>query len=360
MNKKVIVVSILVLVMTFSLAAASKKQEMWRKAITEKNLELKLQYLKEYEAEFGAKKDRFHKFLYLNLADTAFQLTKYDESIQYGEKALTYEDVDDASRLRVYLALANAYKVTQKDMEKAYHYAGKTIEIVKALIEQQEKSTQAQEKRDTFINNYKAFYLAPSLRIQVQVLYGKGKDNPETLKEAALKAVEAFNVDKSKRSSELVSSLAVNLYKKKLTNDAINALESVLNKEKPEYKHSYLLGNLYNRKKDKDKAAYYFEMAYRTDHKARLAMNIGKLVYKKNINKGIKFFAEAFVLLKSNKESDAYRFLEQLYFNGVAKNLSAEEQEKGFKEIINSARSRLGMKPITPAAPAATEGSAEG
>jgi hypothetical protein len=353
MNKKVIVVCMLVLAMSLSIFAASKKQEMWQKAITEKNLELRLQYLKEYEAEFGKKQDKFHKYLYLNLSETAFQLTQYDEAITFGEKALTFEDLDDASKLRIYLSLANAYKITKKDMEKAYHYSGLVIEMGLRLIKHHENSEKTQAKKEKYINNYKAFYVGPAYRIQAQLLYEKGKDNPENIKEGAKKACAAYETDKTDRSSKLAFNFAVSLYRKKLTDDAINTLEMIIDKEKAEYSHSYLLANLYNRKKDKTKAAYYFELAYKADRKARLALNIGKLVYKENINKGIKYFAEAFVLSKSNKQSDAYKFLQQLYFNQLAKDKSPAEQEKGFKAIINAARARLGLQPLAGEAPPA-------
>jgi tetratricopeptide (TPR) repeat protein len=350
MSKKVIVISMMVLLTSLFLFG-SKKEDMWRKAITEKNLELRLQYLKDYEAEFGNKKDKFHKFLYMNLADTAFQLTKYDEAIQYGEKALTFQDLNASNKLRLYLSLANSYNITKKDIEKAYHYAGMIVDLSKELISKHEASEQDPEKKKKYIINYKTFYIAPALRIQSQILYSKGKDIPATLKEAAQKACEAFETDKSKRSSDMVFSFAVSLYRNNLTNESIEALELILDKEKPEYKYSYMLANLYNRKKNKTKAAMYFEMAYNVDRKAKLAMKIAQLVYKENIDKGIQYFAEAYVLSKSNKESDAFKYLKHLYFNQKAKNKPPAEQEKGFRTIINTARKRLGMKPLEDPAP---------
>jgi tetratricopeptide (TPR) repeat protein len=349
MKKKVIVLSIVILLVTSVLLfSAKKKDEMWRKAITEKDLNLRFQYLKEYEAEFGNKKDRFLKFLYLNLADTAFQLKNYDESIQYGEKSLTFEDIDDANKLRIYLSLANAFNITKKDPEKAYHYAGQVIELCESAIQKLGTTEQDPGKKEKQIARFNTFYVAPALRIQVLILYGKGKDNPETLKEAAAKACKAFEADKSKRSSDMVFSLAMNLYKKKQTDAAIQALKVVLDEEKPEYKQSYLLANLYNRKKDKTNAVKYFELAYKAERKPKLALNIGKLVYKQDVNKGMKYFAEAFVLSNSNKQSDAFKYLENLYFNRPdVKSKPPVEQEKGFRAFINAARVRLGKPPIT-------------
>lgn len=332
---------------------------MWRKAITEKDTKLRFEYLKEYEALYGKKKDKVARYLYLNLANAAYKLQNFDETIQYGEQALTFSETDPTNRLNVFFMLANSFKVTKNDMDKAQHYAQQTIELANELILKRKELSQGEDaaKKDAaekFVNNYKTFFLAPALRIQSQLLYGKGKDDPALLKEAAVKACEAFKIDESTRSSDLVFTLAYRLFKKKATGDAIEALETILDKEKPVHKISYLLANSYIRKNDKAKAAEYFEMAYQSSKKATLAKKIGQLVYKDNKEKGIKYFAEAFVLMNSNKESDVYKYLENLYFNKPdVKSKSPAEQEKGFRAIINAARVRLGKEPVT--APPASE-----
>lgn len=329
---------------------------MWTKAITEKDINLRFQYLTEYQAEFGDQKDKFAKFLYINLADTAFQLTKYDESIQAAEIATTYPDLDDSNKLRLYLLLANSYNITKKDMEKAFKNAGLVIDMANTLITQQQAAEPDPEKKEKFAAQYNTFYIAPALRIQAQVLYARGKDDPATLKEMTDKACKAFVADKSQRSADMIFALASNLYKKQLTDDAIKALELILDKEKPDYKCTYMLASLYNRKKNKDKSIAYFEMAYRAQRQSKLAMNLGKLVYKQDLDKGLKYFSEAFVLANSNKQSDAYKFLENLFFNNPdIKKLTPEDQEKGFRVLINGARERLGKQPLADTEPIGTD-----
>lgn len=329
---------------------------MWTKAITEKDINLRFQYLKDYQAEFGDQKDKFAKFLYINLADTAFQVTKYDEAIQAAEQAVTYADLDDANKLRLFLILANSYNITKKDMEKAYQYSGQVIDLSNKLINQQQASEQDPEKKEKFSAQYSTFYIAPALRIQAQVLYAKGKDDPASLKEMTDKACKAYEADKSQRSIDMIFALATNLYKKNLTDDAIKALELILDKEKPEYKYSYMLASLYNKKKNKEKVIHYFELAYRAQKQSKLALNIGKLVYKGDLEKGLKYFSEAFVLGNSNKQSDAYKFLENLYFNNPeTKKLTPEDQEKGFRTLVNAARERLGKPPLADTEPIGTD-----
>ena len=53
------------------------------------------------------------------------------------------------------------------------------------------------------------------------------------------------------------------------------------------------------------------------------------------------------MLASLNKDGDAYKYLEQLYFNKKSSGKSPEEKEKEFKQIINAARARLGQPEVT-------------
>jgi hypothetical protein len=348
MNKKIIYILVLVLLTSLVLKADRKQQELFTKAITEKDATLKMQYLKDYQTKYGEKKDRFHKFLYLNLTDTAFRLKLYDEAISYGEKTLAIPELGDDNKIRLYMSLANSYNITKKDIEKASEYAQLTIDLAHDMMGKIKALDQDQESKDKILNNYNVFYIAPAYRIQSQILYNKGKDDPQTLKEAFEKACEAYRTDKSDRSAKMVSSFAMNLYGKKMNNEAIKALELIMNKENPDLKHIMMLGNLYYRLRNKKQAVHYFEMYYKIRKQAKIANRIGLLVQKDDPVKGANYFAEAFLLSKSNKESDAYKYLEHIYFNIIAKDKPPEEKEAGFKDFINQAKERLGLDTSTP------------
>ena len=76
-------------------------------------------------------------------------------------------------------------------------------------------------------------------------------------------------------------------------------------------------------------------------------MTIGQLVYKKDIDKGIQFFADAFILSNSDEHSKAFQYLRELYYNKKAKDLDPAKQDKGFKEILQAAKVRLGTQEVT-------------
>jgi tetratricopeptide (TPR) repeat protein len=330
----------MLLVTVFLHPARKERQDLYLKAVAEKNLETKMELLKEYVQKYGTTNDKFLRFIYLNLADTSYKLKNYDETIQYGEKALEFVDLDATNKLRLSFSLANSYNVTNKDVDKAFKYAKSIVDVCNTLIERAKNSEQDPEKAEQFISNYKKFFVAPALRIQGMILYNKGEIKP-----AADKAVEAFKNDQSEISSKMSFSLAVNLFKKGKMDDAINVVEQIIEQGKPKFHESNLLANAYYRKKNKSKAVEYFELAYKSKHKLDLAMRIGRLVHKNEPNKGLKYFADAFILTNEDKQSDAYRYLEQLYFNRVApKDKSSEEKEKEFKAIINAAKARLNVE----------------
>lgn len=383
MNQKFILISIVCLLCLSVSLFAGRKEELWQKAITEKDPNLKFQYLKEYEAEFGGKKDRFSKYLFMNLAEVSFKLQKWEDNIIYGEKTLEDPEIIPTEKVRIYMFLANAYRQTKKDLDKALHYAQKTIDTAREIIANYEKSPQTtavntdanaaqppaenasqstpqdEETRKRYIESFNTFYVAPALRLQSLIIYDKDRNNPEFLKQAAEKAMEAYTIAKTSTNAQTVASLGFSLYKMKENNAAIKALELVVNDENPEYNQVYLLANLFTRMKNWKKTVHYFELSHKVKPQADIAMKIATLVHKEDIQKGMRYYAEAYVLSGSDKNSEAYKYLQKLYFLDFAKDKTPEEKEAGFLELVNDARSRLGKTPAQSETPASTETTAE-
>jgi len=346
MNKKITVLTVLFLAVSVVIFSAKEQQDLYLKAVAEKDLATKMELLKEYAEKYGEKKDKFLRFIYLNLCETAYKLQKYDEAIQYGETSLGYQDeLDLTNKLNVLFYLANSYYVTKKDFDKALEYANTVVELSESLIKKMQESEQEKEKIEIFGKKYQTYYIAPAYRLQALIWYAKGKDNTENIKKAADNSLKAFEYDGgSENSYKLVFSLAGNLYGKNLYDEAIAVTEKIIDKENPKYKEVFFLANLYLKIKNTDRAFYYFEMAYGTKPEADLALRLGQMVFKKDIDKGIRYFADAYVLSQFDKESNAYKYLEHLYFNEKAKDQTPEQKEEGFKAIIDASRARLGIK----------------
>lgn len=326
------------------------QQDLYIKAVSEKDPELKTQLLKQYEQVYGQTQDKYLKFIYLQLAETLFQVKNYDEAIQYGEKALASGEIAPTNRLTLFYALANSYHTSQKDLEKAYNYADSMIELAQWVINKAKNSDLedlGKEKLEQFVETYKKYYIASGYRLQAMVLFSRAEEDVNAIKEAAQKAVEAYRADRSGNSSRLAFSLAGQLFKKNNLDDAIVIAENIFDETNPNDQFAGFLGTLYYRKANKDKAVQYFELAYRARRKIKTAMTIGKLVYKKDIDKGIQYFADAFILSNSDEDSKAFQYLRELYYNKKAKDLAPAKQDKGFQEIIQAAKVRMGTQEDT-------------
>jgi predicted Zn-dependent protease len=339
--KKVVIIVLFFAFCASLLLIADERQDLWLKAAAEKNLELRLQYFEEFLQKFEKKEGKHSKYLYFNLCQTSFQLKKYDNSIKYGEQALEHKDLEANLKLQAYLILSNAFYMTKSDVDKAYHYAGLVIEFGNSI----KMTTESTDRSKQLSENIDKHFIAPAYRIQTHILFEKGKENPEILIEAAQKGIEAYNIHKTDRNLALILSLAYKLSKLNMVDKAIEFVEMVCDQSEENAKCYNMLGTWYNKKGDKDKAIFYFDKYYKNqdkdDQAAKTALNIGVLLSKKDKMKAIGYFAESFLLLNSDKESKAYKYLQHLWFNDLAKGKPQEEQDKGLSDILSAARSRL-------------------
>jgi len=343
MNKKITVLTILALVLSvFALHARDERQDSYLKAVAEKDLATKMQLLSQYVETYGQKEDKFLKFIYLNLADTAYKLKNYDETIKWGEISLENNpEIQANNKLNLLFNLSNSYYITKKDLDKALAFSEQIVDTSGKLIENMQKSEQDAENVSKMVENYRKFYMAPAYRLQTMILFARGKDNVDDIVLAAERALKAYEIDESENSVKMAFSLAVNLSKKGKLQEALNVAEKIVNKDSPTYNHAMFMAKVLGLMKNKDQAVHYYELAYKSKRQYDLAMKIGRLVHKNDTQKGIYYFADAFIMKGENKESDAFKFLEHLYFNVLAKDKTLEEKEQGFKVLLDEARSRF-------------------
>ncbi len=336
MRKTISIFLMLFFSISFISLTANEKQDLWVKAISEKDLNTRLTYLENFSEKYKNDK-RYFKNLYINLTKTAFQLRNFDKTIKYGEIAITTENLEANYKLELYLYIANAYNVTKVDLDKAYQYADTVID----LSETMKKGFKDGSK---VIDRINKSFESPSLRIQASILYLKSSQEPDKLSEALKKVLKAYNIDKSDRSAAKVFSFSVALYKKDKTkiDESIAAVEEILsNTDLKNSRYINILSHWYLIKKDKEKAIKYLKLSYNLNKKSTTALKLGQLLYKSDPNSAIEFFAESFILSDYDKESKAYKYLQQLWFNQVAKSQSREEQEAGFNQILQTAKANL-------------------
>ncbi len=352
MKKITILILLFITVGLTALLALDKEQtDAWTALVGEKDLQVKMQKLEAYYNKYGAKEDRYSMYMYIHLAQTSYLLQQYDKTIQFGEKALTYKEIDASNKLPLYLYLANSYNLTKKDLDKAYDYAEQIILLANSL----RSETQGNSAID--IN-----YTAPALRIQVQLLATKAQD-PQIGLKALNKAIEAYKLDKSDKSAFFVVKLSELMRKSEKVEDAIRGIEAV-NQDKPSADYYNLLGKMYNQIKNMPKAIENFKASYVLKKNAQVAYNLGILLNQnQELDSAIEYLAESYLLNEKNgapaqetetptKEtgtaaqetrSPAQKLLEHLVFFEKTKGMPQAEQVKIYNEILAAAKARLGI-----------------
>lgn len=331
MKKIVVILFLLIVASTLLLPVMTKVQtDAWIAIQDEKNLQSKLDKLEEYYKTFGDKDERNAMYMYLSLSETAYQLQQFEKTILYGEKALLYKDIDAQSKLRLCLFLANAYNLTKKDAEKAYGYAETLVELGKSLrIDNQNNS------------GIDTAYIAPALRIQVQLLAAK-PDDPQNGIIAFNKSLEAYQLDKSDKSANFVLVFSERMLKAQRVEDAIRGIEAI-NQNKPSAEYYKMLGMWYARLKNQEKAIENLKASYQLKNNAKVAYDLGVLLNKTDIDGAMNYLAEANLLNDEKYSPEALKLLQHLVLFVKTKGQPQAEQEKAFNDILAAAKARLGI-----------------
>jgi tetratricopeptide (TPR) repeat protein len=329
-------ISVLILLLIFSgaflLAAMTKAQtDAWIALRGETNLQVRLDKLEEYYKTYGDKDERNAIYMYLDLADTSYQLQQFDKIIQYGEKALLYKEMDSQNKLRIYLFLANAYNLTKKDIDKAYSYADLVIELGKSL--------RVENQNNAAIENG---FMAPALRIQAQLLAAKPED-PQNAVSALNKSLEAYQLDKSEKSANFVLALSKRMLDSNRVEDAIRGIEAI-NQNKPSAEYHKMLGMWYARLKNQDKAIENLKASYLLKNNAKVAYDLGVLLNTTDIDSAMNYLAESNLLNEEKYSAEALKLLHLVLFVKT-KGQPQAEQEKAFNDIMAAAKIRLGITP---------------
>lgn len=330
-NGVLILIAIFIFSITQLMAQLPDKNDLWKRAGSEQDPEARLQLLKEYEQNFGQDQNERTKFLYMNLSLLSFSLKKFNETIQYGEKALIFKDeFKENNKLQLFFMLANSYLVTATDLDKAIKHANELANLATQLKNSDNPPPGMDNK-----------WIAPALRIQARAYYSKGKDNPEDMKMATVKAIEAYKVRPNRDTAKLILAFANNLYNKQMYQEAIDALKSILDENNPNPKYLEQLAKILSKKGDKDQAVQYFVKAYHIRMKGKLAYNIAIiLLNQKKEQEAVPYLADA-SQLPSNYKVKAKKLLESVIWHKIYKDKTPEEKEAILKQELIKAGQRV-------------------
>jgi|GEM_PF-2900169 len=343
MKKTAVFLLIIFAVSSISLMSISKKK-LYNQAISETDPAKKLEYLLQYINEYGDDDDpnTINAYYYLTL--TNFRLEKYNETITYGEKFLEYPNLGDNNKINVHLCLANAYNLTKVDMKKALSHADAIMEIGSKMI-REFKDQQA------IIDNVNGRYIFPALKIKIKILLDDINENHDAALEVTklnqkLLEIRKGDIDRFVKVVFLKTGVALAQHHEDYQN-AITALETVFDEEGPSKSLTAMLSHLYSKIGKSEKALTYAEKLYEIDKKPELARKLG-LLYNKmgNKEKALQYFSDWYIITGADPESDAYKYMQQLWFKELAKDQEPEEKKQGFEKIIEDARARINGKQV--------------
>ncbi len=333
MKKTLIIIVVMILLLSSLSLFAQSKKDLWMTAITEREADVKLQKLMEYKEKYDDPKDDNHLYLYLNLTAVTYQLKKFAETIELGEKTLQLADIQDNNKLDLYLILANSYNVTNQDLNKAAEYADMVVKTAQNL------KLMSGDNADT-ITRMDGSYISPALRIQAKIYLQQGKNDAAMLMKAADKSIAAYQIDKQQTSLAFALTAFSTLANTKKFKEAASVLESIHKQREGSAKEFDALAKIYYQMDNKDKAIEYFEKAYQKKPSAQAASQLGALLQKQNPAKAIEYLADEFAFT-DNRESQTFKLLEHLYFNVIYKDHTEEDKESGFKALLEAAKQRI-------------------
>lgn len=322
MKKTALITSILFFFTFLSLYAQNNPaDEAYIKAVTTPDINQKVKLLKDYIAKYRGKGTKYENFVYANLCLIRYKGKTAKETINYGQKALALNGLDDLTKCQVYIQLSGIYSKLGQNLEKAKSYALQVIKIAKAN-KNKESSTASPAQWNKFIG---AGYFAQGQALE------KAKD----LKGAVNSYINSYNILKNKQIAQILKKTGKSLYDFKFYTEAEKAFKIACNALKDFRSCTFYAKALYKNGK-KEQALKYFKEAYAKQKSGEIAYNIGIILAGKAkkdpslSQEAIKYLLEASFLSPKNSKN-AMKLAENLFFV-MNKNLNYNEKVQELAE----------------------------
>ena len=332
--KRIILLNLLFIlfITMYIFAQNDNSKDMYGNALEENDPLLRFQKLEEYYNKNREDDQKVDKKFILTIVRAAFESKKFDRVIKYGEKALKFEWVNEENKLGLYLQISNAYVVLKINLTKAYNYSEFVVNRTKIMI----KNGLNHELNEKFV--------IPALYLQIRIL-DKEVIDLEALENVLKKSTELYLYKKSPKFARYVFVFTNRLYYQfNKHEEAIKALEMICNDNNAKPEHLNKIAYWYSKKNENKKAIEYLKRSYNLKKDAKIAYSLGKLLQNKDIDKAIDYLAESYLMGDKNTSNNSKLLLEHLYFNIKMDEKFPEEKEKGYIEILNKARLKLGLK----------------
>ncbi len=298
--------------------------KLYINAINEKNIDTKIQLLEQYIVQYGKIGLDYDKYVYANLAIAYNQKGNHEKTVEYGEKTLSFQDIDTLTKINLYLMVSGAYNELNRNLEKAFNYAKMANEIAVAQVESG-SNIATREQWTKLIAG--ATFLEGSIQIK------RGGE----LKDGIEKWTESYKVLKTPQILRQFKLNGINQYnQKKFSNAELFFKTHYELSGDPET--AYWLAKTYFYMNKYDDAEKYSLVAYDKRKNSEIALNLGIIYNKKNkSDEALRYFAEAVVLNSHSRFSaDAKKYLESLYQKKYG-------NIEGIEKVLADAKKRLGL-----------------
>ena len=302
MKKTIVTLIVLALAAAPFLSAQNQADEDYIKAMTESDPCKKVQGLKDFIAKHGGKGSQYENFAYAHLCLTPCPTKPPKESIEYGEKALTFKGLDDLTRVQILLTLSGLYSELGQSLDKAQAHAGAAIAIGRANKDK-EPSGAAQWT---------------SIMGAGHFAQGQAMEKAKDYKGAVDAYVMAYGLLKNPQILAALKKTAKILYDGKNYADAEKAFRAAYSISK-DHEAGTMLALTLLRAGKQDEALPLFKESYAKKRTGELAYNIGIILARKaktdsrQADEAVRYLLEASFLYPSQSKQ-AMSLAESLFF----------------------------------------------
>ncbi|HEX2695538.1 MAG TPA: hypothetical protein VHP61_07265, partial [Acidobacteriota bacterium] len=323
MKKILMTVLFLAVVATGFLTAQNEADDAYVKAMTQSDPCQKVQALKSFVQKYSGKGNQYENFAHAHLCLTPCPSQPATEKIQYGEKALTMEGLDDSTKTQLLVTVASLHIQSGQNLDKAKAAAGKLIEFAK--VNKEKDPSEAQWGKLIGAGYY---------------LQGQAAEKAKDMGAAADAYIASYAILKDPQIMVQINKLAETLNDAKQFAQAEQVRRTLYNHAK-DAESALKLGNALYRNNKADEALALFKEAYAKKQTGELAYNIGIILAKKTPQEAIDYLIVASFLYPAQSQN-ALGMAQNLFFtsspdakiNDVINKI--QEKQKRIDELTKS------------------------
>lgn len=296
----------LLLVLSGSLPAQSSDcSESYITAMSATSVTEKYNLLKAWVASCSGKGIQYENFAYAYLCTLPVTTRTAQETVDFGEKALSIGGFDDPTQYTILVSVASAYIQMGKNLQKARDYAGQAISLAQANEKKgADGGDPARWKQMVGAGHY----------VQAQAF-----EKENNFSGAITAYINSYNILRNKQIVQALAKIGQSLYNAKKYGDAEKALK-VASTALNDFGTIALYAKSLHRGGKKNEALTQYKKAYAKQKNGEIAYNIGLILAADvqanggSVDETIKYLLEASFLSAANSEQ-AMNLAQSLYFS---------------------------------------------